>query len=117
MKPELTIYERTKYLKMALALTGIVADERTCDMLLRCIDRLERLGGDFSVHDAVAIQHENKRLFEEQTVVDGTENIQNNCACGNNPQTDELHGCPGGPYENMTCKCCDECQKKCAESL
>lgn len=58
--------EKTKHLKMALALTGIVADERTCDMLSRRLERLEKLGGDFSVHDAVAIQFENKALFEAQ---------------------------------------------------
>lgn len=109
MKQEITISERANYLKMALALTGIVADERTCDMLLRVLDRLEKLGGDFSVHDAVAIQHENKRLFEEPPG-----NSLPYCKCGN-PQP-EPHSCPSRPNEITTCKCCAECQTKCAES-
>jgi hypothetical protein len=116
MKPELTMSERANYLKMALALTGITADERGCDMLLRVLDRFEKLGGDFSVHDAVAIQHENRRLFEGQARFEETENIRTSCSCGKNQQTEELHSCPARPDEITTCKCCNECQTKCAES-
>lgn len=55
--------DKKKYFKMALALTGIVADERTCDMVISVYERLEKLGGEFSVHDAVAIQCENERKY------------------------------------------------------
>jgi hypothetical protein len=55
--------EKIKYFKIALGLVGVNTDDRTCDIIIATYERLMKLGADFSVHDAVAIQMENERKY------------------------------------------------------
>ena len=67
MENEITTANKIKYFKIALGLVGVNTDERTCDVIIATYERLMKLGGSFSVHDAVAIQMENERLYPKQT--------------------------------------------------
>ena len=60
---EISIPDKIKYFKIALGLVGVNTDDRTCDMIIATYERLIKLGADFSVHDAVAIQMENERKY------------------------------------------------------
>jgi len=62
---ELDIEVKIQYFKTALALVGVSTDERTCHMILSVYERLEKLGGDFSVHDAVALKMKNEARYPE----------------------------------------------------
>jgi len=58
-----------EYLRMALALQGICASEQVCDRIITTYDKLDELGGDFSVHDAVKIQVDMDKKYAEKIVV------------------------------------------------
>ena len=58
---------KIQYFKMALALVGVSTDERTCHMIISVYERLQKLGGDFNVHDAVALQMKNEAKYPIKT--------------------------------------------------
>jgi hypothetical protein len=60
---EMSQAEKINYFKIALALVGVNADERTCDVIVSTYERLLKLGADFSVHDAVAIKMQNEANY------------------------------------------------------
>ena len=60
---EMSKGEKVKYFKIALGLVGVNTDERTCDVIIGAYERLLKLGGEFSVHDAVAIQMQNEKDY------------------------------------------------------
>jgi hypothetical protein len=48
--------EHLTYMKAALALSGIVADIPTCEIIVLTLDELKELGGEFSLNDAAKIK-------------------------------------------------------------
>ena len=60
---ELEQEKKVQYFRIALGLVGVNTDERTCDMIISTYERLLKLGGDFSVHDAVALQMKNEAKY------------------------------------------------------
>lgn len=66
MANDIPTADKIRYFKIALGLVGVNTDERTCDVIIATYERLMKLGGSFSVHDAVAIQMENERLYTKQ---------------------------------------------------
>jgi hypothetical protein len=51
-----TTEEHLTYMKAALALSGIVSDIPTCEIIALTFDQLQKLGGDFSLKDAAKIK-------------------------------------------------------------
>lgn len=47
--------KRVRYFRTALAISNIVVDDLTADLILRIVNKLDKVGGDFTVHDSVEI--------------------------------------------------------------
>jgi len=56
--------EKVKYFKTALALVGVTTDERTCNVIILTYERFLKLGADFSVRDAVQIEAQNEKKYQ-----------------------------------------------------
>lgn len=69
---ELEIDKKVQYFRIALGLVGVNTDDRTCEMIISVYERLLRLGGDFTVHDAVALQMKNESKYTQKIVKDLT---------------------------------------------
>lgn len=55
--------KQIQYFNMALRLCNIQSDERTSALIISIYERLKKLGGDFSVHDAVALTFQNELKY------------------------------------------------------
>lgn len=53
---ELTIEEKANYLRMALALTKVVADNKVSELIIRLYEGIIEKGGKFSLRDAAEIE-------------------------------------------------------------
>ena len=65
-KPSLSHEERIKYLRIALGLQLIGINDRMADQILLTLDEIEKLGGEFSITDAVEIELRIERKYKRQ---------------------------------------------------
>jgi hypothetical protein len=56
MKPKEITEDSLTYMKAALALSGIVADIPTCEIIAMTFDKLKELGAEFRLNDAAKIK-------------------------------------------------------------
>lgn len=56
MKPTEITEQYLNYVKTALALSGLYADIGACEIILLTLNKLEELGGEFSLQDAAKIK-------------------------------------------------------------
>ena len=61
--------EKATYLRIAMAMQNISVPQIIAEQLLETFEAINQKGGDFSVHDAIAIQiknEEKKKKLEEE---------------------------------------------------
>lgn len=57
MKTKMSEEEKINYMRIGLALCGIGADLKTTDLIIKIYEETLEKGGDFSIKDAVRIEH------------------------------------------------------------
>lgn len=56
--------ENHKYLQMALAMCGVVSDERICDLAISLYREIQKKKGHFALSDAARIQAANEKKYK-----------------------------------------------------
>lgn len=65
--------EEIESMRIALALVGVAVDSHTACLLIEVFKSVQKLGGKFSVGDAVRIQYDVRKRYEK-IVVTATKN-------------------------------------------